>query len=183
MGFIGLSGRGGGLGEKISVERRWVHPIGDIPLDEAALIEALHSRWHEQELATHERLIKDQSEDAHADLVRLLEAALSHAGPNLENVRFELALRGLGRRDAGVAARLTQIDAQRMDLFTHKFKRLTGEPQRARDLAALFYLAITGSNQALSRPNTPEALKLYLMDVITRHVIGQSAPQAGAKPG
>src|SRR5664280_3029611 len=41
MGVIGLSGRGGGLGEKISVERRWVHPIGDIALDEAALIEPL----------------------------------------------------------------------------------------------------------------------------------------------
>ena len=46
MGFIGLSGRGGGLGEKISVERRWVHPIGDIPLDEAALIEPLAVGYH-----------------------------------------------------------------------------------------------------------------------------------------
>lgn len=32
MNFIGLGGRGGGLAEKIVVERRWVHPIGpDIP--------------------------------------------------------------------------------------------------------------------------------------------------------
>jgi len=46
MGFIGLSGRGGGLGEKISVERRWVHPIGDIALDEAALIEPLAVGYH-----------------------------------------------------------------------------------------------------------------------------------------
>lgn len=42
MNFIGLGGRGGGLAEKISVKRRWVHPIGpDIPLDQAALIEPL----------------------------------------------------------------------------------------------------------------------------------------------
>jgi (R,R)-butanediol dehydrogenase/meso-butanediol dehydrogenase/diacetyl reductase len=48
MGFIGLSGGGGGLSEKIVVDARWVHPIGDIPLDEAALIEPLSvrtTRW------------------------------------------------------------------------------------------------------------------------------------------
>ena len=41
MGFIGISGRGGGLSEHIVVEERWVHPVGDIPLDQAALIEPL----------------------------------------------------------------------------------------------------------------------------------------------
>lgn len=41
MGFIGLSGRGGGLSESIVVEKRWVHPIGGIPLDQGALIEPL----------------------------------------------------------------------------------------------------------------------------------------------
>lgn len=47
MNFIGLGGRGGGLAEKIAVEERWVHPIGqDIPLDEAALIEPLSVGYH-----------------------------------------------------------------------------------------------------------------------------------------
>jgi (R,R)-butanediol dehydrogenase / meso-butanediol dehydrogenase / diacetyl reductase len=46
MNFIGLAGRGGGLSEKIVVERRWVHPIGAIPLDEAALIEPLSVGYH-----------------------------------------------------------------------------------------------------------------------------------------
>jgi len=46
MGFIGLSGGGGGLGETIVVDRRWVHPTGDIPLDEAALIEPLSVAHH-----------------------------------------------------------------------------------------------------------------------------------------
>jgi (R,R)-butanediol dehydrogenase/meso-butanediol dehydrogenase/diacetyl reductase len=46
MNFIGLAGRGGGLSEKIVVERRWVHPIGDIPLDQAALIEPLAVGHH-----------------------------------------------------------------------------------------------------------------------------------------
>lgn len=46
MGFIRLSGGGGGLSEKIVVEKRWVHPIGDIPLDEAAMIEPLSVAHH-----------------------------------------------------------------------------------------------------------------------------------------
>lgn len=46
MNFIGLGGRGGGLAEKIVVDRRWVHPIGDMPLDEAALIEPLSVAHH-----------------------------------------------------------------------------------------------------------------------------------------
>lgn len=46
MNFIGLGGRGGGLAEKIVVQRRWVHPIGDIPLDQAALIEPLAVAHH-----------------------------------------------------------------------------------------------------------------------------------------
>jgi (R,R)-butanediol dehydrogenase/meso-butanediol dehydrogenase/diacetyl reductase len=46
MGFIGLAGGGGGLSEQIAVDRRWVHPIGDIPLDEAALIEPLSVGHH-----------------------------------------------------------------------------------------------------------------------------------------
>ncbi len=46
MNFIGLGGRGGGLAEKIVVQRRWVHPIGQIPLDQAALIEPLSVAHH-----------------------------------------------------------------------------------------------------------------------------------------
>ena len=46
LGFIGLAGGGGGLSEKIVVDVRWVHPVGDIPLDEAALIEPLAVAYH-----------------------------------------------------------------------------------------------------------------------------------------
>ena len=47
MNFIGLAGNGGGLGEKLAVKRRWVHPISDdIPLDQAALIEPLAVGYH-----------------------------------------------------------------------------------------------------------------------------------------
>ena len=52
MNFIGLAGRGGGLSEKVSVKRRWVHKISkDLPLDEAALIEPLSVGYHAVERA------------------------------------------------------------------------------------------------------------------------------------
>ncbi len=46
MGFIGLAGGGGGLSEKVVVDARWVHSVGSIPLDEAALIEPLAVAHH-----------------------------------------------------------------------------------------------------------------------------------------
>ncbi|MFB9377290.1 2,3-butanediol dehydrogenase [Kineococcus gynurae] len=46
MGFIGLAGGGGGLGEKVVVDARWVHPVGDVPLDQAALVEPLAVGHH-----------------------------------------------------------------------------------------------------------------------------------------
>lgn len=146
--------------------------------DHADMIAALLARWRAQEKATNTRLAALSSDRPKDDLVQLLEAALAHAGADLENMRFELALRGLGRRDADVARMLVEVDRERMDLFEQKFRRLTGDAQQAGDLAALFYLAIVGSYQALSRPNSPETTKGYLMGVITRLVIDAARPAA-----
>ncbi|WP_104131240.1 2,3-butanediol dehydrogenase [Cryobacterium sp. M91] len=44
--FVGLAGRGGGLSEKVVADRKWIHPVGDIPLDQAALIEPLAVSHH-----------------------------------------------------------------------------------------------------------------------------------------
>lgn len=50
MNFIGLGGGGGGLGEKIVVDRRWAHQVSDkIPLDQAALLEPLSVGYHAAE--------------------------------------------------------------------------------------------------------------------------------------
>ncbi|MGO2112880.1 MAG: 2,3-butanediol dehydrogenase, partial [Pseudoclavibacter sp.] len=46
MGFIGISGQGGGLSEHIVVDERWVHQVGEIPLDQAALLEPLAVALH-----------------------------------------------------------------------------------------------------------------------------------------
>jgi AcrR family transcriptional regulator len=144
--------------------------------DHAALLEALLKRWRERELEIDAKLQAESTSGPKADLERLLEAALAHAGTDLENMRFELALRGLGRRDPQVASMLVEVDRARMALFEHKFQRLTGDPKTAAELAALFYLAIVGSHQALSRPASPPRMKEYLGSIIASYLIHRQQP-------
>ncbi len=149
--------------------------------DHADLQAQLLARWRERQ-AKAEANLPTALADPQADLERVLEAGLSHVGPNLEHMRFELALRGLGRRDAEVAKLLAEVDNMRLDLFERKFLRLTGDAKKATELASLFYLAVVGGTQALSRPGNPPQLKDYLKRVITRYLVEQQVPAAAAKP-
>ncbi len=51
LGFVGLSGGGGGFAEFVVVDAEWVHPLGDIPTDVGALIEPLAVGYHAVELS------------------------------------------------------------------------------------------------------------------------------------
>lgn len=141
--------------------------------DHAELIKALVDRWLAREMEIDQQLQLNALEDPQADLEKLLDAALEHAGVHLENMRFELALRGLGRRSTEVAQMLVEVDQSRMRLFETKFLRLTGDPKAASDLAALFYLAIVGSYQALSRPNSTPQAKAYFKRIISSYLVGK----------
>jgi AcrR family transcriptional regulator len=144
--------------------------------DHAELISALLARWQARELESGRSLAAELSGTAQDDLERVLDFALAHAGVDLENMRFELALRGLGRRDAAVAEMLAEVDQNRVKLFEQKFMRLTGDAKASVDLATLFYLAIVGSNQALARPSNPKQLEPYLKNLITRYLIQGQVP-------
>ena len=133
-------------------------------------------RWRAREIEIDLQLQADTLEDPQADLEKLLDTALEHAGVQLENMRFELALRGLGRRVPEVAQMLVDVDQSRMRLFETKFLRLTGDPKAASDLAALFYLAIVGSYQALSRPNSTPQTKAYFKRIISSYLVGKQKP-------
>lgn len=143
--------------------------------DHADLIAALLERWRAGEAASNQRMQQPASTDPIADLEILLNAALAHGGEDLRNMRFELALRGLGRRDPTVASMLLEVDRARMALFAGKFVRIAPDAKTATDLAALFYLAIVGSFQALSRPQTAHATKQYLLEIIGRYLIRQQS--------
>jgi AcrR family transcriptional regulator len=137
--------------------------------DHADLVKSLLTRWQASEIALDQRLQSQATDDPRADLEQLLEAALAHAGPDLENIRFELAL---------VASMLVEVDDARMSLFEQKFLRLTGDSKTATELAVLFYLAIVGSHQALSRPTSPPQAKTFLQGIIANYLIHNQAPAA-----
>lgn len=139
--------------------------------DHADLIAALLSRWVASELALYDSVFDVDSLDPVADLEQVLDAAMAHAGPEMEKMRFELALRGLGRRDPAVSHMLQEVDQKRLALFEKKFKRLVFGDKEASELAALFYLAIVGSHQALSRPTSSSRVKEYLRGIIAGHLI------------
>lgn len=141
--------------------------------DHADLMSALLERWRQHELAAEEALRNGSLADPKADLDRLLEGALTHAGTDLKNTRFELALRGKGRRDVAVARMLEEIDQVRLKLFESKFLRLTGDAHAARDLSALFYVAVVGAHQALARPKNPPQFKEYLRGIMSAYLIHQ----------
>ena len=144
--------------------------------DHAELQGALLERWRERQTLIDAELRPHAGASAQADLEHVLEAALAHVGPDLEHMRFELALRGLGRRDADVATLLAEVDAMRLGLFEAKFERLTGDPKTASELALLFYLAVVGCYQALARPGNPPQVKDYLKRLITQYLVVQQAP-------
>jgi AcrR family transcriptional regulator len=143
--------------------------------DHADLVKVLLARWQQREIADDLRIQAESSDDPQADLLRLLDLALARGGADLKNLRFELALRGLGRRDSGVAQMLVEVDAARMALFEAKFLRLTRDAKSATDLAALFYLAVTGGFQALARPNSSTRMADYIRGVIADHLIRRQA--------
>jgi AcrR family transcriptional regulator len=140
--------------------------------DHADLVQALLERWRTQEI---ERDLRMQAE---VDLERLLEVALAQAGADVANIRFELALRALGQRDPAVASMLVEVDQVRMTLFEQKFLTLTADPRTAHELAALFYLAIVGSHQALSRPTSSPLAKAFFTNIIGHYLIKQQAPKS-----
>lgn len=136
----------------------------------------LLARWHQQQLDIEAALQSDLSGDPQRDLEQVLATALEQIGPNLVHMRFELALRTLGQRDEAVAQLLAEVDAMRLRLFERKFLQLTGDAHKAAELAALFYLAVVGCHQALSRPSNPPQLKDYLQRLISSYLIQEQVP-------
>ena len=147
----------------------------------ADLMEALLARWYARELSIAQQLRAHSTDQPKVDLMHLVQVALAHAGEDLQNMRFELALRDLGRHDAKVAQRLAQVDQLRFSLFEEKFLRLTANPKTAADLAGLFYLALVGCYQALSRPNNPPGSDQHLMRLISVYLVEPHQVSSKAK--
>jgi (R,R)-butanediol dehydrogenase/meso-butanediol dehydrogenase/diacetyl reductase len=51
LGFVGLSGYGGGFSQYVVAEERWIHPLGELGTDVGALIEPLAVAYHAVKLS------------------------------------------------------------------------------------------------------------------------------------
>jgi AcrR family transcriptional regulator len=151
--------------------------------DHSMLVSALIERWRARQVEADRALEALATDDPKADLLQLLDAAMARSGADFRDMRFELALRDLGRRDPAVARMLVELDDARRTLIEAKFRRLTGEPKAAADLAVLFYLTIAGAHQALSRPSSASRAADYIRGIIAEYMIARQArPAAQAAP-
>jgi AcrR family transcriptional regulator len=141
--------------------------------DHADLIGSLLMRWKLAQLDLDAKLKSQQSGDALKDLDFVVDAAFLQAGSELENLRFEQHMRAFSHHHEEAAQLLVEVDANRMDLFQSKFLVLVKDINKARDLAALLYLAIAGGFQALSRPVNPPNIRAYLRTLISHYLVAK----------
>jgi len=141
--------------------------------DHSDLIISLIKRWKETQIAFNDRLRANQTNEPLKDLDSVLDAAFVEAGEKLENLRFEQALRAFGHHHTEAANLLIEVDEVRVAMLQGKFKVVVKDDKRARDLAALLYLAIAGSYQALSRPINPPNIQVYLRTLISSYLLHQ----------
>ena len=139
--------------------------------DHADLVGSLLMRWKLAQLELDEKLKSHLSDDPIQDLEFVVDAAFNQAGSELENLLFEQALRALSHLHAGAAQLLVEVDAERINLFESKFLAIVKDKAKARDLAALLYLAIVGGYQALSRPVNPPNIRAYVQGLITNYLV------------
>ena len=139
--------------------------------DHADLVGSLLMRWKLAQLELDEKLKSHRSDDPIQDLEFVVDAAFNQAGSELENLLFEQALRALSHLHAGAAQLLVEVDAERINLFESKFLAIVKDKAKARDLAALLYLAIVGGYQALSRPVNPPNIRAYVQGLITNYLV------------
>ncbi len=139
--------------------------------DHADLVGSLLMRWKLAQLELDEKLKSHRSDDPVKDLEFVVDAAFNQAGSELENLLFEQALRALSHLHAGAAQLLVEVDTERINLFESKFLTIVKDKAKARDLAALLYLAIVGGYQALSRPVNPPNIRAYVQGLITNYLV------------
>ena len=139
--------------------------------DHAELVSALIDRWYRRTIETDTRELHGDSSDPTVPILTILDGAIAYSSHDRDHDRFEQALRGLASKDSTVAASLERVDRARLQLLHSHYLRLVHDDETARELAALFYLAVVGSHEALNRPSASVKVSNYLKSIIARHLV------------
>ncbi len=139
--------------------------------DHAELVSALIDRWYQRRIATSQDELSGDLRDPTVRILSILDGAIAHSVEDREHDRFEQTLRSVASKDSTVAALLERVDRSRLQLLHSHYFQLVHDDETARELAALFYLAVVGSHEALNRPSASVKVSNYLKSVIARHLV------------
>jgi len=139
--------------------------------DHAELVSALIDRWYQREIAADQRLLQSKLPDPASRILHILDSAIAHSVEDREYDRFEQALRSLASKDSKVAALLETVDRARLQMVHAHYFQLLQDDEMARELAALFYLAVVGSHEALNRPSASAKVSDFLKSIIAKHLV------------
>lgn len=139
--------------------------------DHAELVHALVDRWYQRQLVSEKRMLEGELADPVERILQILDNAIAHSVEEREYDRFELALRALADKDKAVATQLEKVDRRRLQLVYTHYAKLVGDDEKARELSALFYLAVVGSHQAMNRPSSNAKVSDYLKSIIAKHLV------------
>jgi len=139
--------------------------------DHAELVSALIDRWYQRTVSADQEELPDGQRNPAASILRILDGAIAHSVQDRDHDRFEQALRSLASKDSTVAALLESVDRARLQLVYNHYLQLVHDDATARELSALFYLAVVGSHEALNRPSASVKVSNYLKSIIARHLV------------
>ena len=119
--------------------------------DHADLVVSFLERWRDRRLRELNYL-RVNGPDYEGDLRRILHLLLSEVARNLRRMRIELAVRDYARRDEFAAKIVAEVDQVRINQNIALIEKITGDSEKARDLALLLYVSTIGSQLVLAGP-------------------------------
>ena len=139
--------------------------------DHAELVTALIDRWYQRAIATDQGMRSGDLPDPTKRILHILDSAIAHSVEDREYDRFEQALRSLASKDKAVGTLLEEVDRARLQMVHAHYLQLVQDDETAREMAALFYLAVVGSHEALNRPSGSAKVSDYLKSIIAKHLV------------
>lgn len=139
--------------------------------DHAELVSALIDRWYQRTVSADQAELPNGQRDPAASILQILDGAIAHSVKDRDHDRFEQALRSLASKDSTVAALMEKVDRARLQLVYNHYLQLVHDDTTARELSALFYLAVVGSHEALNRPSASVKVSNYLKSIIAKHLV------------
>lgn len=133
--------------------------------DHQDLVSSFLQRWQQRRMAELE-LLAPAGEDLRAETHRILRLLLGESGRSVRRMRVELAVRDLARRDDEAARAVAAVDEARIRHNQDLLLRTADDPDGARDLSLLLYVATIGAQLVMAGPAGDEATLVRLERLI-----------------